>query len=291
MKMSTLIISLVFACQGLAQSRIIGGQPISGGEAPWQLSLKSRFGSHFCAATLIAEDVALTAAHCVWTDGPGDFSIQGGSAAGKLGQLSSLPSVSDIVIHPEFDREHFTAHDIAILFLRRKIQVSDRLQPIAIVDGEFPLSVKDQFHQMTQWEYSTSGWGMTTPPNLLQNPSEQLMEVVQKPLASSQVSILYPEVREYLDTQFDIGERTIARIQSHGAQTLLADGAVTPGGTCSGDSGGPLVIMWEDEPRLIGLSSYTAGGDKQCLGVSIYSDIQAYSPWIQAEIEQRRHPL
>ncbi|MEM7646154.1 MAG: trypsin-like serine protease, partial [Pseudomonadota bacterium] len=65
MKNLILLISVFVSFNLMAQDRIIGGQKITGDQVPWQLSLKSRFGSHFCGAALIEKDVLLTAAHCV----------------------------------------------------------------------------------------------------------------------------------------------------------------------------------------------------------------------------------
>ena len=44
---------------------IVGGQDATPGKWPWQVSLQSSSGSHFCGASIIGKDWVLTAAHCV----------------------------------------------------------------------------------------------------------------------------------------------------------------------------------------------------------------------------------
>ena len=286
MKYLLVLISLSLSVQVLANDRIIGGKPIQGKRAPWQVSLKSKFGSHFCGAVLIEKDVLLTAAHCVWTDGPNEVFVYGNSAKGSLSGLTRLPSVKEIEVHPDFERKHFTAHDIAILILHSEIKENENLKPISIIDSHFPIKVDAEFHKMADTTFTVSGWGMTTPPNILQEPSEQLMATQQRPVASSNISLLDPDIQKYLKQTYDIGENTIKRIHSRNSRTLLAEGIDKIAGSCSGDSGGPFVASINGEDHLIGVSSYTSGGEKRCLGVSVYTNVQAYAPWIRTTINR-----
>jgi trypsin len=282
MKKILFIMTLSICLYGRAQERIIGGTAIAGDLAPWQLSIQSRSGTHFCGAVLIREDALLTAAHCVWSDDSSSISLKGKSPTGKLKELSSLPGIKKIFIHPEFDQSDVVAHDIAIITLTSKISSTNNLKPIALADENFPHKLDQEFHLLDKMDLSASGWGMTTPPNLLQDPSEQLFSVQLKALASSNISILDPLIREYLINTYEFNEKTLLRIQSRDSRTLLAEGRTAVGGTCAGDSGGPLVVRSGAEVLLIGISSYTAGGSKQCLGVGVFTNVQFYSAWIKS---------
>ncbi len=270
--------------QSEATERIIGGYKVEGTDHPWQLSLKSKMGTHFCGAVLIDQQVAITAAHCVWSDSPGDFSVHGGSTKGTLSDLYSIGTVAEIVVHPLFDRQNFTAHDIAILFLKSKVKITSALQPIKVVDTQMNLNLEDEFHTLTTHTFQTSGWGVVSPPNMIESPSPDLMATQQRPLASSNVSLFFESIKKYLLDTYDLDEKTLARISGFDARTLLMEGNGGLAGSCSGDSGGPLVMDVNSVQLLIGLSSYTAGGVKRCLGVSVYTNLQAYKAWIDEEI-------
>ena len=283
-----LSILLFIGTNGFSQDRIIGGIAIDGDQAPWQLSIKSRSGSHSCGAVLIDKRVALTAGHCVWSSRPGDIRIYGATKTAKLSSLKALPILKEIILHPKFRRETFTAHDLAILIFRSDVTFSKYIQPIDLIQDGLGLTMKDDFPSLTNYFWSTSGWGMTVPPNLIPMPSESLMQTLQRPIATSDGNSLFEaDTQAYLLEKYEIGEKTINRIVSHGAMTLLAEGPNQIAGTCSGDSGGPLVLILGDQPILAGISSYTAGGKKQCLGVSVYTNIQAYSDWITEQTRAR----
>lgn len=48
----------------MLDGRIIGGDPVAITNHPYQLSLQY-FGSHICGASLLSNNIAITAAHCV----------------------------------------------------------------------------------------------------------------------------------------------------------------------------------------------------------------------------------
>jgi hypothetical protein len=86
--------------------RIVGGQPTTGSEYPWQAALVldgSRFaGSDFdrqlCGASLIHPDIVLTAAHCVYDTDPNCSLPSCGSDPGGDGTYFLDPNDVDVII-------------------------------------------------------------------------------------------------------------------------------------------------------------------------------------------------
>ena len=67
--------------------RVVGGEPTTTREYPWQVALaehqdleageQSAFDRHFCGGSLVAPDIVITAAHCVYDTGPAAFPLAG----------------------------------------------------------------------------------------------------------------------------------------------------------------------------------------------------------------------
>nr|XP_021546143.1 ovochymase-1 [Neomonachus schauinslandi] len=115
--------------------RIVGWRNSTVGGHPWQVSLK--LGEHHCCGgSLIQEDLVVTAAHCLvglnekqiksLTVTAGQYSLS------QKGEHEQKSPVSKIIIHPEYNRLGYMSSDIALLYLKHKVEFGTAVQPICL---------------------------------------------------------------------------------------------------------------------------------------------------------------
>ncbi|XP_046402913.1 trypsin-7-like [Ischnura elegans] len=79
--------------------RIVGGEDAAPGEFPYQLSLRIG-GHHICGASILSEDWAVTAAHCVHNVGDYRLQLMAGSLDVDEGDIYD---VTNFTVHPKYD--------------------------------------------------------------------------------------------------------------------------------------------------------------------------------------------
>ncbi len=205
-----------------AQGRAVGSVFLRGNNGGFQ---------NDCTATLVADDVVLTAAHCIYSGfGPG----QGQAVAPDDVQFAvgadvqspdSVHPVASVTVHPSYDPNGETAiHDVAVLRLTTPISASNagNLEPIPVSCE--PLNTGELVGDTIQ----AGGYGAT-------NPAGDAWTTLQ--------SWIPIEVIDLTSIDF----------------TVDGNGA---GGVCYGDSGGPaLWTMPDGVVRVIGVLSW---GDAIC---------------------------
>lgn len=103
-----------------AETRIVGGGHGLIERVPWTCRVRL-FLSHICGGAILSPNHVLTAAHCAVMPGIGIYSIIAGSSTG-----SGAPNmVGRIILHPEY-HPRTLQHDIAVLFLTRRLTVNGR---------------------------------------------------------------------------------------------------------------------------------------------------------------------
>lgn len=216
----------------VAQSTVALVQQTEGGE------YKS-----FCSGTLIAQQVVLTAAHCV-THGQA-FSIAFSNQINAL-SAAKVIAVSRAVPHAAYQEavaldpnNQTPPNDIALVFLQNTAPVTH--SPATLVNQGITIPNR----------VLLAGYGVTRSRNFKDNNSLRQVEVDITGASAA---------RKTFDT---------------GYAAFLA-----PQGACAGDSGGPAYVQVGGQWQLTGLLS--TGGELFgfCMGNNSYTDVRYFRDWI-----------
>ncbi|SDE32969.1 serine protease [Glycomyces harbinensis] len=207
--------------------KIIGGEPAEEGQYPWLVALGTAgegtpWERQRCGASVITENIVLTAAHCVETvTDPEDLVVFSGSVDLESADLVET-SVADLHIAHDYDDPVDYANDWALLLLDEPIDA----EPIAIGTEPTEFDVLE-----------VAGWGETG------SGYPTVARWVEVPFIDDEACAdAYP------------GETDAA--------TMLCAGDLENGGidSCQGDSGGPIMAPGDDgELILAGIVSWGYG--------------------------------
>jgi hypothetical protein len=228
------------ATTGTFDQAIIGGSSTEPGEYPATGALV-RGLTYRCTATLIAPDVAVTAAHCLEGEGWGDF--------GFTLDPDLTVDITDIIPalvthqHPDF---HPEGSEYLRIGKRNDVGVVILEEPILNVQPE----------KLDEWDQVTS----------LESGSELLLcGYGRDEWAVSRTAGLKRDAVVYVDVA------TSWEVQSIGEDPQ----------PCKGDSGGPLFVETPNGRRIAGLVSRAAGGSHMCDTGAIYTRVATYTDWIR----------
>lgn len=241
--------SLAFStvAQAKFQQQIVGGTEVKKGELPFQVSLQSSSGSHFCGGSLIKPNWVLTAAHCVQS--PSAMKIVVGLHDQKNLAGTETFTAKKIIAHPKFNRTTLD-YDYALIELSgdSSFRTAELNTQEIDTSGGVPFMV------------STSGWGTTSEgsyslPNILNK--------VDLPLVSQATC----NVKSVYDGS--ITDRMLCAGYPQGGKD-----------SCQGDSGGPLFTeMANGDFKIVGIVSW-GEGCARAGKYGVYSKVNAMVDWI-----------
>ncbi|HEX2468505.1 MAG TPA: serine protease [Solirubrobacterales bacterium] len=251
---------------GEPQPRIVGGEPTTIEQWPWQVALACEpesdsrcvgdgFQRQFCGGSLVAETIVVTAAHCVFDENTmtfepaTDFEVFTGrtvlsSSQGEVSDVAEVyyfvdamgvPTAQAQSTDPDVDPELYNpaTHEWDVAFLQLESPSSS--PPIKIAGAD----------EAAVWEPARAayitGWG-----DLASGASD-----FPDDLHAAQIEM--------------IGDGTCGSGNSYGSafieETMVCAGILQGGvDTCQGDSGGPLVVpMAGGGFRLVGDTSWGIG--------------------------------
>ncbi len=237
------------------RSGIVGGTQTTIEARPWQISLQTSGGSHFCGGTILGDSWVVTANHCVAGTSASSLRVVAG-ATNRNGSGGQSRKVSQIIRYSGYVTPE-QGKDIALLKLTTPLDLTGskaKAIPYAtaatVADGRIEPGIIA----------TVSGWGSLSSGSSALPANLQTVDV---PIVSNtQADQAYPE--------------NITADQ-------LGAGLIGIGGkdSCQGDSGGPLVVPdGEGGVVLAGVVSWGYGcAAPQYPGM--YARVSSFASWIE----------
>jgi len=232
-----------------SSSYIVGGKEARPHSIPWQVSVQTRSGFHFCGATIINNKYALTAAHCVK---PGDniYIVAGAhSKRNWKNDGGKKYKVERIIKHRDYNRGGSLKNDIALLKIYQGIDLTTYAMPAC-------LPPKGHEYQ-NGTPFLVSGWGTLSSGG---SSPDKLMQVTVP---------LVPFEKCANQNRMDKNWRKVicAGLDRGGKDS------------CQGDSGGPLVTKLGGKWTLAGVVSWGKGCAKAGYP-GVYTHVSHYIDWL-----------
>lgn len=187
--------------------KIVGGETAREGLAPYQISIQTLSGNHFCGGAIIDEKWIITAAHCLQSKKASDFKVLTGTQILK-DHNGTYYEPEEVILHCNYNNPSYY-NDIALVRLKEPIKFNERTSK---VDYDYsPLKAGDKL--------TLTGWGTLALGGRIPNELQTL-----------QVEYVSFEDCRFLhknSTWVDYGHTCTFNDFGRGA--------------CHGDSGGPLV--------------------------------------------------
>jgi secreted trypsin-like serine protease len=224
-----------------------------------------------CTGTLIAEDIVLTAAHCV--DGASRVAVVFGNRSEVLGveAVAVLP-------HEDYKGESvaFGSNDLALLQLKQPAPAG--YHPIELLKTSDEITDKTPLHFYGFGAKKVESVEMEDPgsnPNL-----DQLLQVGMARCNEDRTSC-----QEF---SFVLSDELLRGV-THRTESLEKDFITNyedyKFDSCIGDSGGPVFVKNKGQYYLYGVIR-GGGGETPCQGFSIHIDVTKYADWISSSMEK-----
>ncbi|KAJ9597888.1 hypothetical protein L9F63_011254 [Diploptera punctata] len=239
---------MVASCLGASTNlnvEIVGGQNAKIEDFPYQLSLE-KSGSHNCGASIITNEYAVTAAHCVHGQKVEALQLRAGTSF--TGHGGYLHPVSSFTMHPKYN-DDVIRNIVNICNLEVKIPFAygKQIQPVALATENPSIGAVG----------IVTGFGQINEDGPIQAAQLQQLQV---PIVSH-----------------DLCKQVIG-----GALTpnMICAGISGGEGTCFGDSGGPLVV----NGKLVGVVSFLEDScDKPY--PQVFADVPALHKFVQSVLK------
>ncbi len=234
---------------------IVGGVDAVKGEFPFQVSLQSSAGSHFCGGSLVKKNWVLTAAHCVASWKTANKIVVGlHDRTDKVG--TETFTATRVISHPQYNRQTLD-YDFALL----QLSGDSKFRTIDLNSTEIVIPENGQ----EAINVMTSGWGATSEGSY---GLPRILQKVEIPLVTTKAC------NAAASYNGDITDRMICAGYAAGGKD-----------SCQGDSGGPLFVrQTSGDFLLVGVVSWGEGcarADKY----GVYSKVNNQIDWVAQQIQ------
>lgn len=230
--------------------RIVGGQETEVHEYPWMIMLMW-FGNFYCGASLVNDQYALTAAHCVNGFYHRLITVRLLEHNRQDSHVKIVDRrVSRVLIHPKYSTRNFDS-DIALIRFNEPVRLGIDMHPVCM-----PTPSENYAGQTAV----VTGWGALSEGG----PISDTLQEVEVPILSQE------ECRNS-----NYGESKIT-------DNMICAGYVEQGGkdSCQGDSGGPMHVLGSgDAYQLAGIVSWGEGCAKPN-APGVYTRVGSFNDWI-----------
>ncbi|XP_037950381.1 trypsin-like [Teleopsis dalmanni] len=231
----------------LPDGRIVGGVDTTIEKYPYQVSIQSSKGSHFCGGSIVKEDIIVTAAHCMVSQTAAKTQVRVGST--RYDEGGEVIDVEDIKVHPGYNSKTMI-NDVAIMKLKRGVKESSTVRYVKLATDT----------PKTGTRAVVTGWGVTCYLTCVSTPKilkEVEVDIVDKKDCESKEYKYGSEIKDTMVCAYEVKKDA-----------------------CQGDSGGPLVA--DDE--LVGIVSWGYGCAREGYP-GVYADVPSLHAWIEDAIK------
>uniref|UniRef100_UPI00398EB861 chymotrypsinogen A-like isoform X2 n=1 Tax=Pristiophorus japonicus TaxID=55135 RepID=UPI00398EB861 len=229
-------------------ARIVNGEEAVAGSWPWQVSLQTDSGWHFCGGSLINENWVVTAAHCGVSTA--DFVVVGAHDKSLTSELSQKSFPLQVITHPKWNT-YTINYDVSVVKLASPARFNTQVSSVclAAASDDYPAGMK----------CVTTGWGRTRA-----SPAERPDKLQQAalPLLSN------TDCKQYWGNKI--------------SDIMICAGAAGAS-SCMGDSGGPLVCQKNNAWNLVGIVSW-GSGSCSTRRPGVYARVTELRGWIDETI-------